>query len=109
MAKTKEATQQVNLEKEAAKKAAQEAKRQKKLAVLQKHVDVIEQKHAAKVAKLEAKKQVLTKLQLRISIIRSVHSKEKDLQISTLHTKSTVLRRRLNCLLQTRFTIRQFI
>lgn len=56
MAKTKETAQQVNLEKEAAKKAAQEAKREKQLAVLQKHVDVIEAKHAAKVAKLEAKK-----------------------------------------------------
>ena len=56
MAKTKEATQQAKLEKEAAKKAAQDAKREKQLAVLQKHVDVIEQKHAAKVAKLQAKK-----------------------------------------------------
>ena len=56
MAKTKEATQQAKLEKEAAKKAALEAKREKQLAVLQKHVDVIEAKHAAKVAKLEAKK-----------------------------------------------------
>ena len=56
MANTKEATQQAKLEKEAAKNAAQEAKREKQLAVLQKHVDVIEQKHAAKVAKLEAKK-----------------------------------------------------
>ncbi len=49
-------------EKDAARLAAQEVKREKQLVILQKHVDVIEEKHAAKVAKLEAKKSGLDEI-----------------------------------------------
>lgn len=53
----------VDNEKLLAKKAKQDAVREKKLAILKVHVDKIEEKHAKKVAKLEAKKEGLSEIE----------------------------------------------